>query len=461
LAHDAFATHAPELAPRVERADAAFASVMQPDLRAALDHLRAEIAERNDHLEEAISRLEAARDGYAARGRTRLELRMRMEIESLSRLRAHADLASVAHQLAAWREEAVAKLGATDPVVRELDSAAADWQFDNGDVAGAHARFLELARELPLDQAARASGRVVDEHGAPVAGAMVYAAPAIESDAVGIVPASAGRHTTTRADGTFELPEAARDGVMMAVIDSRRSQPVKVGEGATLTLEPTSRIEGKVEIVGDPRENVTVVVRDPTRHVGEYAAIAPVQADGTFVLDGVLRGNLIVHAIARRLRTEKATGTPVKVDRAVVTGVQLSVSRSTRVVHVIVRSTVGIPLNRAAVIMIPGVVPSQSAAALNKVVQEFQQMAAMPIEREHAPKEVLERAKPGDVYVTAPEVPEGTASACAIALPPDINDPEIAKKFQANLDKIEVRCVALGPHDAAVVIEVPPVPRLD
>ncbi len=202
-------------------------------------------------------------------------------------------------------------------------------------------------------------------------------------------------------------------------------------------------------------------MRDPARQVGEYVVLAPVQPDGTFVAEGVLRGNVIVHAVARRLRTEKATGTPVKVDRAVVSGVQLSVSASKRIVHVIVRSTVGIPLTRAAVIVIPGVVPSQSAAALNKVVQDFQQLPAVPIEREHAPKEVLERAKPGDVYVTVPEVPEGTASACAIALPADINDPEVSKKLEANLDKLEVRCLSIGEHDAAVVLEVPPVPRFD
>jgi hypothetical protein len=127
----------------------------------------------------------------------------------------------------------------------------------------------------------------------------------------------------------------------------------------------------------------------------------------------------------------------------------------------LVRSTAGLALTRAEVIVMPGIVASTNAAELQQTVQDVQQRTAIQIEREHAPPAVLARAKPGDVYVTVPSVPEGASSACAIGFPTDTTDPDLEQKVAAHLDKLEVRCVPIGEHDDVVVVEVPPWPRFD
>ena len=462
LASTAIDQREPDLSTKLERAEGAAATVMQPDLRAALDELRAAIAQRTDHMDEAFTRLEAARTGYAARGRWRAELRARLQLEEMREVRARPDeIAQVSKHLADWRAEAIAKLGATDPVVHELEAALGEWQLVSGDVVGAHARLLANARQLPLEHETHASGRVVDEHGAPVAGATVYAGSSLTADSIGMLPNASVRTATTRADGTFEIAKAEAEGAIVAQLGDLRSRAAKVGDGVTLALAPTSHIDGHVDLHGEAPTNVTIIVRDPTVAVGEYTVIAPAHADGSFSLDGVARGDLVVHAVVRRLGRAMLAGTTIHVDGPSLHGVQLAVPKSQRVVHVIARSTVGMALTHAEVIVMPGNVPSSNVAALQHTVQSAQQRSATPIEREHAPKEVLERAKPGDVYVTVPEAPEGVASACAIGMPTDTTDPDLWQKVANHLDKLEVRCVPIGEHDDVVVVEVPPWPRFD
>ena len=452
----------PDLTSKLERADAAVGMVLQPDLRAAFDEVRAALAERAGHLDEEITRLEEARDGYAARGRIRRELRMQLAIENLREIRGHAaDLAQVTAHLTEWRREAVTKLGASDPIVREIDESKARWQFSNGDVAGSHATRVALARELPLEHAVHASGRVVDEHGTPVAGATVTAGTNIQADSLGVLPDATLRTATSRADGTFELPEAAADGIVVAQLGDRRSLPGRVNDGMTLALAPTSHLEGHVDLRGASPTNVVLVVRDPSTAPAQHAIIAPVHADGSFSFDGVSRGKMILHAQVRRVGTALLSGKELTISEPVVRGLELAVPASKRTVHIIVRSTVGVPLTRAETLVMPGKVASTNVAELQRSFQDLQQRSATRIEGEHAPQSVLALAKPGDVYATLHEVPEGTVSACAIGEPTDNADPDLEQKIATHLDKIEVRCVQLGEHDETVVIEVPPWPRFD
>jgi hypothetical protein len=59
------------------------------------------------------------------------------------------------------------------------------------------------------------------------------------------------------------------------------------------------------------------------------------------------------------------------------------------------------------------------------------------------------------------EVPEGSATACAIGLPADLSDRDLTSKLNANLAKIEVRCKPIPDGSEVVAVEVPPWPRLD
>jgi hypothetical protein len=74
---------------------------------------------------------------------------------------------------------------------------------------------------------------------------------------------------------------------------------------------------------------------------------------------------------------------------------------------------------------------------------------------------VVGAARGGDLFATMRGVPEGTVTACAVGLPDDLGDPSLDRKIDANLKKIELRCVVAPPDGETVVVEVPPWPRLD
>jgi hypothetical protein len=365
------------------------------------------------------------------------------------------------------RARAASKLGADDQLVRRIDTELGNWKFWSGDVAGAHVLFSSAARQLPNDQPHRTSGRVVDTAGAPVAGATVYVGAELQGDALAAaMPDDHLRTVITDADGRFAVADAAQDAIAVAELADRRSRAaVAAGDDVELVLEPTSRIEGVVDLHGLASQSVYVAARDTEiSPLARYNTIAPVGPDGRFTLDGVPRHSMRVSAnLVSTFGTGRfiAFAKIVKVDAPVVTGVDLAIDDSKRVAYVLVRSTVGAPVANAQVVVLPGVQASMSALALTRTIQTATSALAQGITAERAPPVVLKAAHAGDLYATIAGVPEGAATACALSLPSSLDDPELWRKVQAHLDKIEVRCQPLAPSDEAVVVEVPPWPRLD
>jgi hypothetical protein len=185
-----------------------------------------------------------------------------------------------------------------------------------------------------------------------------------------------------------------------------------------------------------------------------------VAADGSFSLDGVPRGQVRVFAAIDGL-SDKVTGSAiVSVHAPVVRGIALSVARSSRVVHVLVRNTVNTRLANAQVVVLPGRVPSTNALEMNRQFRGGSIRLARQLEGEHAPKEIVAATQPGDLFATMTEVPEGVASACALGLP-ELSDEELEHKLLAHLDRIQVICAPIPDGASFVMIQVPPFPRLD
>jgi predicted Ser/Thr protein kinase len=447
---------------KIKRAESAAQVVMQPDVQAAFDHLRGELAQHDDRVDEAMSQYQAARDGYAARGRLRAQLGEELAMMSLRQIRGRPeDLSAIPKQLEDWRALAAKRLGTSDEMVRSLDESIAGWKFALGDVTSFHQGAMALKRERPLRHKVQVTGRVIDDQGAPVSGATVTAGSSLTADSIGLLPGSDQRSAVTGADGSFALAEAVADGEIVALLGDRRSQAIRIGEHVELTIAPTSHIEGHVDLRGMSPVNVIVVARDPSKSFGGLHNIAPVKPDGTFALDGVPRGKIMLHAELARANTGMLTGTPVDATAAVVRDVQLTVPTSKRTIYVVVRSTSGMQLTTGVVMVLPGKVTAPTVGALAKMVQDVLQREAVPIEGEHAPQAVLKIAKRGDLYAAVPEAPEQVASACAISLPSDANDAGMDAKIMANLDRIELRCVTIEEKDEVVLVEVPPFPRLD
>ena len=448
---------------KLRLADAAIQRVAQRDLKAEIDLMRVELAKRAEKLDDAIARASDAMNGFAARGRLRAEIRAGLMMLELRQTRANPDdLAAIPGTLALWRARAVAALGEADEIVRTLDVRAAKLAWAHGDIVAADAELERLRRPLPNDRSQRVTGTVVDARGKPVAGATVAAAWSLRGDSIRAARSrdDTMRTATTSPDGRFEIPDAVPDSVVIAQLGDRRSLPVLAVDDVVLELAATSHIEGHVDLAGQTPSNVVIVVREVARDIpGRYGILAPVAADGSFTVDGVPRGDLRVFASIDGL-SEEATGTIITVRGPVARGVSLSFAKSSRVVHVVVRNSVGTKLANAQVVVLPGKVSPMSVLDIAQQYRGGSVRMARQLEGEHAPKPVVAVAQPGDLFVTVPNVPDGLVSACAMGLP-EMSDEDLTHKVMSRLDKIPVTCMPIPERAEVMIIEVPPFPRLD
>ena len=278
------------------------------------------------------------------------------------------------------------------------------------------------------------------------------------------LPETAGaiRVATTDATGAFAIPDGPDDGVVIAQLGDRRSRPLRIADSLTLALAPTGRIEGTVDLRGMPPNRVIVSVEDPGLQPNlPYELLTPVRPDGSFSVDGVPRKKVRVYAALRGPAARSWSSVTVDASAPVTRGVKVAVASSNRQVHVIVRSTVGIPVGNAQVLAFPGKRSSGTALEMLKELGSANIQLARQMEGEHAPRSVVGLAHTGDMFATVNDVPEGVASACAIGLPADLADRDLQKKVNSNLSKIEVRCVPIPAGADAVIVEVPPWPRFD
>jgi hypothetical protein len=257
------------------------------------------------------------------------------------------------------------------------------------------------------------------------------------------------------------MADVVDDAVVIAELDDRRSSPAVAAADVQLELAPTSRLEGRVELAGQQPTKVKIVVKDLARPMPlRYRLIAPVATDGSFTLDGVPRHEVRVFAEIGGLSDQVLGGTNLTVRGPLARGIALSLVKSTRVVHVLVRNTVNTRLANAQVVVLPGRFPSMNVLEMNGQFRGGSMRWARQVEGEHAPQEIVDAARPGDLFATMTEVPDGLASACAFGLP-DLADGELERKMQAHLDKIPVICTVIPDAADLVTLEVPPFPRLE
>jgi RNA polymerase sigma factor (sigma-70 family) len=145
----------------------------------------------------------------------------------------------------------------------------------------------DVAATTNATPAPRVRGRVLDAHGAPVAGATVVAVPA----SVGIVTTTEGKatSTTSAADGSFDLAVSDVAPTFRLFADAPRRSPaaseqVRPGEDVTLVLAACSSLAGRVRnMSGEPISGARI------RWIATLDADAAVVRGATTDKDGAYR----------------------------------------------------------------------------------------------------------------------------------------------------------------------------
>jgi RNA polymerase sigma-70 factor (ECF subfamily) len=202
-----------------------------------------------------------------------------------------------------------------------------------GTVAIEAAPSGRVHRDIVLTPEAVIAGRVVDEHGAPVALAQVSVEPDPDArlppseqlEALVVVSDDDGRFRIEGVQGGRHRVAAAARGL------TSRRQSLLVAPGATadilVTMAATGRVRGRVLLDGQPVAGATVRVR------GELSDSAISQPDGTFLLDRVPAGEITLTARPYDVKTPATIAisggaeTEVVLDVAAMASIRGSVTR--------------------------------------------------------------------------------------------------------------------------------------
>jgi hypothetical protein len=127
-----------------------------------------------------------------------------------------------------------------------------------------------------------------------------------------------------------------------------------------------------------------------------------------------------------------------------------------RDVKVILRSTVEAPLDGGEAIALRGHVAPRSLNGLRDLLASAR---GQPV-RQAPPPDVADLAKPGDVVVTLSGVPRIEVTICVTPLSGDLVDTLQWRRIR-DRGSSELRCKPLPKHASSIVIDTPPMRRLD
>ena len=447
-------------APKDDRALAAVAAVPQDDLVAEADLIRGRAARAGDPA-TAIAAYERAMDGFGKRSRPRGRLRALVELADVLLARGtSSDVHRAADLLAKWRPTA----SADDAPGIDFRIARARWRL--GDVAGGDALAASLPYipnllgPAPLVKPVDVHGIVVDESGKPVAGAEIVASLDVDSDSTSGAAAVELVHPVrahSAADGTFALANAY--GLVVASAGPLRSAFANVAPELKLVVHPTSHIDGRVSLGALDPTQVRITLTAEAKGV-LYDAIAPVRSNGTFAIDGVLRGKMTL--VAREYGIDVGDE-PLHIDIAGDVHDLALTAQVARPIHLIGRNAGVTPPDIALMFVFPGKVPEPhpTLASLMPKNRPIARIAAMTQRGPGLPAIVRDRLQADDFYARLTARPAGPLFVCTAGAS---NEMFTVLRTVDALNKAfsmaELGCTDIAPTDDVVIVEVPPVRRL-
>ncbi len=453
-------------------ADAAVARFPQADLRASLATIHARDAARRKQWDEAVTKFTYAIELYAVRHRVAAQVDVVLELSRVLLERGRPeDLIAVQEISTHWLPMA------REPARSELQKRMLIVRWHNGELAAADAELERLdatpetitpySHSTWSSSVTGVSGQVVDQAGNPVANALVSSGAPLVADSATIAISQhtlAKRTTRTDADGRFTLVLAS--GTVLAQSGARRSAATLVGRDVHLVLAPTSRLQGRVALEGTPASRVWIVARTAGGS-DDAAFVAPVREDGSFDLDGVPRGKLVVGAVETGLVAVGARPRHVLVEAGRVDNILLEV---TPALYVIGRSADLVPPESAVVFVLanldPGPHPTIASvmelrAERSRRVDSIRSAYAAKGERSYVPRTVADSVQPGDMLARISDRPSGNLVACAVGF---ARKQFVGRSGSAALGteftKQELACTRVAPGQSVVTIALPTMRKL-
>nr|HEX4317251.1 serine/threonine-protein kinase [Kofleriaceae bacterium] len=383
----------------------------------------------------ALAGFREARDAYASRGLVRsaldastVEMRIRFARWSPS------DRTGFAQDLARARD---AGRGTYTTSPLDIFDVLSRW-YD--EPAAAHA---SRPPGNGAEQTVHVTGVVIDAAGKPVVGAVVAAGGGLVADALGVsewLSSGPCEITTTTVDGRFEIA-AASGGAVVATFGGARSVAASPVVDMLLEVGPTRRIAGTVRVAGGDLGHTVVAVGAPGQRA--YAVMAPVAADGSFVIAGAPVGALQIGVLGSVL--EGAGWWTPLAGSGDLASVALDVPAATRTVRVTVRSGVQAQLLSAQVRVFVG------APAIH-TLRDMQSY-------EYSGTAFAQRAGGGGggLVATVQRLPAtGALTACVDGAFHDASDRELQKLVDEHPEEVPVSCAPIPATADAVELETAP-----
>ncbi|HEY4058440.1 MAG TPA: carboxypeptidase-like regulatory domain-containing protein [Kofleriaceae bacterium] len=304
------------------------------------------------------------------------------------------------------------------------------------------------------------TGKVVDNTGAPVAGAkvkvgdMLFSSENQDAQLDTVEEAYGVRSAITDADGAFSIIGVSKKGSTAAAEhpDRGRSAPISLPAGTddlppvTLALRGFGSIAGKVTMQGKPVGGATVS-QTIKGSQGFQMTVAQTADDGSFVMAKVPEGEIVLQAMQAKMMAMKATTQNTTVVAGKQTNVTIDIPVGTITLTVNIVAKPNNQVDAAQVFLFSGTVAFATGKELN---DGFGQGGAQGM------KFWLGKG------MNMPEFDElvaGTYSACVIPITGSLSDPKMQQRIQENVSTLAVYCqtinVAPSPNTQSATASVP------
>lgn len=338
------------------------------------------------------------------------------------------------------------ELGGMNPGKYDLRITGPDFaEVARGDVAVADGKVTDVGA-IAVTAGRKATGRVVDSKGAPVAGAKVLVGKMIFGDG----KSNGGsdfegdgqqglRSATTTADGEFAVRGISREGGIAVAEHASAGRSVSIDvppgtddvTGLRIVLRGYGSLTGTVTRKGKPVAGATVSAA-PIGSSGQ-AVFVTAGPDGKFVLDKVPEGPTAVQAMKQQMMSTFNASRQVQVVAGRAADASIDIPAGEIALTVKVQPKPNETVNAAWLLLVRGGFAAANGKALMDAFLAVQGASGGGA----AGAEIW---LGGATFPTFRELVAGSYTVCALPITGNIMDSQLNQRINANLDKLDVVC---------------------